>query len=329
MAISSGVRPATPRPPAKKPQVSRRSLLRTAWLGALGASVAGFSAGTVYFLWPNLSEGFGSKIHASDKTNIDGDIKANDGYAYIPDGLFYLVPYDDANDTEGVYKDVAGGGYMALYQRCVHLGCRVPWCATAQWWECPCHGSKYNQVGEYKEGPAPRGLDRFAITVQGGQIVVDTSKIVTGPPRGTNTTRQKAAQAGPGAPPSRRPGPTDEALEGRLLESHQIAGVALTVFLAVLLPFLYLREPARMRSAAAKEQTESVRLGKATFEEFCSRCHGNEAQGGTVKRYVTPGVKNAKPQDYPAPDLREIHSRNPGQDVATVACDTVQTGRPP
>jgi cytochrome b6-f complex iron-sulfur subunit len=191
MAISSGVRPATPRPPAKKPQVSRRSFLRAAWLGALGAAVAGFSAGTIYFLWPSVSEGFGSKIRAGDKAKIDADIKAGDGQAYVPEGRFYLVPYDEANDTEGIYTDVAGGGYMALYQRCVHLGCRVPWCATAQWWECPCHGSKYNQVGEYKEGPAPRGLDRFAITVQGGQIVVDTSKIVTGPPRGTNTTSQE------------------------------------------------------------------------------------------------------------------------------------------
>jgi cytochrome b6-f complex iron-sulfur subunit len=191
MAISSGVRPASPRPPAKKPQVSRRSFLRTAWLAALGASVAGFSAGTVYFLWPSVTEGFGSKIRAGDKAKIDGDIKAGDGQAYVPEGRFYLVPYDEADDTEGIYKDVAGGGYMALYQRCVHLGCRVPWCPTAKWWECPCHGSKYNQVGEYKEGPAPRGLDRFAITVQGGQIVVDTSKIVTGPPRGTNTTGQE------------------------------------------------------------------------------------------------------------------------------------------
>ena len=64
MAISEGVRPATPRPPAKKPQVSRRSFLRTAWLAGLGAAVAGFGAGTVYFLWPNLSSGFGSKIQA-------------------------------------------------------------------------------------------------------------------------------------------------------------------------------------------------------------------------------------------------------------------------
>jgi mono/diheme cytochrome c family protein len=141
--------------------------------------------------------------------------------------------------------------------------------------------------------------------------------------------RQKAAQAGPGAPPSRRPGPTDEALEGRLLENYQIAGVALTVFLAVLLPFLYLREPARQEAAASKELKESVRLGKATFEEFCSRCHGTEAQGGKVERYVTPGVRNAKPTDVQAPDLREIHSRHPDEDVATVAWTAIQKGRPP
>jgi mono/diheme cytochrome c family protein len=143
------------------------------------------------------------------------------------------------------------------------------------------------------------------------------------------SARQKAAQAGPGAPPSRRPGPTDEALEGRLLENYQIAGVALTVFLAVLLPFLYLREPVRQRTAARHEQSESVRLGRATFEEFCVRCHGPEAEGGTVERYVTPGVKDAKPTDVQAPNLREIYSRHPDEDVATVAWDTIQKGRPP
>jgi mono/diheme cytochrome c family protein len=144
-----------------------------------------------------------------------------------------------------------------------------------------------------------------------------------------SSAREKARQAGPAAPPSRRPGPADEALEGPLLERYQVAGVALTVFLAVLLPFLYLREPVRQRSAASKELTESVRLGRATFEEFCSRCHGDQAQGDVVKRYVTPGVKGAKPTDYPAPDLREIHSRNPGKDVGAVAWEAIQKGRPP
>jgi len=97
----------------------------------------------------------------------------------------------------------------------------------------------------------------------------------------------------------------------------------------VLLPFLYLREPARQEAAAAKEQTESVRLGRATFEEFCARCHGINAQGGTVKRYVTPGVKGAKPTDVQAPNLHEVYARHPDEDVAKVAWDTIQKGRPP
>ena len=86
-------------------------------------------------------------------------------------------------------------GFVALYQRCVHLGCRVPWCQSSQWFECPCHGSKYNRVGEKKAGPAPRGLDRFAIIVGGGSLTIDTGDIEIGPPIGTNTTGQQ--QEGP------------------------------------------------------------------------------------------------------------------------------------
>ena len=143
------------------------------------------------------------------------------------------------------------------------------------------------------------------------------------------SARDKARRAGPSAPPSRRPGPTDEALEGPLLERYQVAGVALTVFLAILLPFLYLREPVRQKAAASKELTESVRLGQATFTEFCARCHGPNAEGGTVERYVTPGVKGAKPTDVQAPNLHEVYSRHPDQDVAAVAWETIQKGRPP
>jgi cytochrome b6-f complex iron-sulfur subunit len=84
-------------------------------------------------------------------------------------------------------------GIVALYQRCVHLGCRVPFCPTSQWFECPCHGSKYNRVGEKKAGPAPRGLDRFYATQSSDtSIVVDTGTIFLGPPIGTNTTGQNA-----------------------------------------------------------------------------------------------------------------------------------------
>jgi cytochrome b6-f complex iron-sulfur subunit len=83
-------------------------------------------------------------------------------------------------------------GYTALYQKCVHLGCRVPECPTSQWFECQCHGSQYNRNGEKKGGPAPRGLDRFPLTVEGGRVSVDTGIIIIGPAIGTNTTGQEA-----------------------------------------------------------------------------------------------------------------------------------------
>jgi len=83
-------------------------------------------------------------------------------------------------------------GLNALYQKCPHLGCRVPNCISSQWFECPCHGSQYNRVGEKKGGPAPRGMDRFGVTVAGGNVTVDTSLVIQGPPIGTNTTGQEA-----------------------------------------------------------------------------------------------------------------------------------------
>ena len=94
------------------------------------------------------------------------------------------------------YKALLGGmedGIVALYQKCPHLGCRVPECKSSQWFECPCHGSQYNRVGEKKSGPAPRGMDHFAVTVSGtGDVVIDTSAPIVGAAIGTNTTGQEA-----------------------------------------------------------------------------------------------------------------------------------------
>src|SRR5439155_13909344 len=112
---------------------------------------------------------------------------------YYGQGRFYIVPY--TAKVKGVVdyeaEGVASQGVMGLYQRCVHLGCRVPFCIQSQWFECPCHGSKYNYAGEYQLGPAPRGLDRFKTTVASdGTVTVDTSQIILGPPRGTNTINE-------------------------------------------------------------------------------------------------------------------------------------------
>jgi cytochrome b6-f complex iron-sulfur subunit len=179
-------------PPA---QVTRRGFLRRVMGTGFGlAFTEAFALGTITMLWPNLGAGFGSKITLSATADeIKQQIRATKQPFYYAPGRFYLVAYDESNAKAKIYKDanLLGGGLMALYQRCVHLGCRVPYCQTSQWFECPCHGSKYNGVGEYKQGPAPRGLDRFPITVENGIVTVNTGVVVVGPPRGTDTTGQQ------------------------------------------------------------------------------------------------------------------------------------------
>jgi cytochrome b6-f complex iron-sulfur subunit len=177
--------------------VNRRQFLNRG-LGALvGFSLAGFGAACLGFLWPTSSGGFGAKIGAGRTADIDDYIETNNKPFYVPEARSYVVQYppQDLSRAKQVYDSITFAGmeegYVALYQRCVHLGCRVPFCDASQWFECPCHGSKYNRVGEKTAGPAPRGLDRFAIEVSGGRLTINTGSIQIGPPIGTNTTGQQ------------------------------------------------------------------------------------------------------------------------------------------
>ena len=66
------------------------------------------------------------------------------------------------------------GGFLALWQRCTHLGCTVPWLEEDDRFNCPCHSSIFNVVGEVLTGPAPRPLDLFSIEIIEGQVLVNT-----------------------------------------------------------------------------------------------------------------------------------------------------------
>lgn len=72
-------------------------------------------------------------------------------------------------------------GIAALYKVCTHLGCLFKWVGTNDRFECPCHGSKFEASGLYIEGPAPRSLDRFEITVvmqDGSTVESDANGLV-------------------------------------------------------------------------------------------------------------------------------------------------------
>ncbi|MBA2609616.1 MAG: Rieske 2Fe-2S domain-containing protein [Actinobacteria bacterium] len=181
--------------------VTRRQFLNRGSATLMGISLATFGAAVLAFLWPQLGTGFGAKINAGKLSEIQGTIRDTKAPFYVAEARTWLSAYPDTalSKAKAVYSggvlDGMEQGVVALYQKCVHLGCRVPWCGSAQWFECPCHGSKYNRVGEKKGGPAPRGLDRFAVSIANGNVMIDTGKVIQGPPIGTNTTGQE--QEGP------------------------------------------------------------------------------------------------------------------------------------
>jgi cytochrome b6-f complex iron-sulfur subunit len=186
-------------PDADAIDVTRRQFLNRGIVALMGLGTVGFlAASMVGFLWPPPAKGFGGKIKAGKLSDIQASIAANKEPVYVAEARTYLSTYPVAeiDKAKKVYAaSLLPGmedGLVALYQRCVHLGCRVPWCKSSQWFECPCHGSKYNRVGEKKGGPAPRGLDRFPIDVAGGVVSIDTGGRILGPPIGTNTTGQEA-----------------------------------------------------------------------------------------------------------------------------------------
>lgn len=87
----------------------------------------------------------------------------------------------------GVYEQFKGdqqvwivrepdGKLVALSTICTHLGCIPNWLPTDQKFKCPCHGSGFYQTGVNFEGPAPRPLERYKISIDGEFVVVDKSK---------------------------------------------------------------------------------------------------------------------------------------------------------
>ena len=179
---------------------TRRAFFNRATVTLMSASLGAFGASLIGFLWKGAAGGFGSKIAVGKIDDVIQGIKSNKGFMYYPEARAWVTEYpkDSLAKAEAVYGSqpavLAGmqAGVVALYQKCPHLGCRVPDCKSSQWFECGCHGSMYNRVGEKKGGPAPRGMDRFGVAVNNGVLVIDTGAVFGGPPIGVNTTGQEA-----------------------------------------------------------------------------------------------------------------------------------------
>jgi cytochrome b6-f complex iron-sulfur subunit len=143
----------------KKRKISRGEFINLMWgaslLGLFGQAINGL----IKFFKPrNTAGAFGGEVEAGNPEEF-----APGTVSYVRQGRFYISRLED-------------GGYLALWQRCPHLGCTVPWRENLEMFLCPCHSSLFNPQGEVIDGPSPRPLDTFPISLQEGKLIVDTNK---------------------------------------------------------------------------------------------------------------------------------------------------------
>ncbi|HWV25311.1 MAG TPA: Rieske (2Fe-2S) protein [Thermomicrobiales bacterium] len=137
---------------------SRRAFTRNAALGATGIVVAQLGVAFGVLMWPNKTGAFGGELGVSaDNIPAPGASPFRD-----QQGKFYIVRNED--------------GIQALYWKCTHLGCTVPWNEGEHQFHCPCHGSVFNIDGARTAGPATRRLDRMPVVVNSdGSITINTN----------------------------------------------------------------------------------------------------------------------------------------------------------
>ncbi|HLF59604.1 MAG TPA: ubiquinol-cytochrome c reductase iron-sulfur subunit [Acidimicrobiia bacterium] len=145
----------------------RREFLSRSWKWCLSLLAIAGAWTTWDVLQPLPASGFGGKVRT-----VPPEAVPETGVVEVPAARAYLVRIN--------------GEIRALSQKCTHLGCRVPFCESSSQFECPCHGSVFNRAGEYRAGPAPRGMDQFPVEVgDDGLLYIDTSDDIAGPPPGT------------------------------------------------------------------------------------------------------------------------------------------------
>jgi cytochrome b6-f complex iron-sulfur subunit len=150
---------SNPQPP-DKPSIKRRDFLKTAWAALGGLALLESGALMFAYMQPRLAEGeFGGEITAGAVDSFPPN-----SVTHISNGRFYL-------------SRLADGGFLAIHQRCTHLGCSVPWDQAAGQFICPCHNSQFSPEGEVLNPPAPRALDLFPVVISDGQVLVNTGSI--------------------------------------------------------------------------------------------------------------------------------------------------------
>jgi cytochrome b6-f complex iron-sulfur subunit len=167
-------RPDYAKPPSQRSKDEQRSERRAFLFGfsalavgftALSATAIAWTLGTARFMFPNIVRLPPSRFRVGtpDKFapgQVEEKFKAQFGV--------WIVNAEYNGEPQ----------IFALKSVCTHLGCTPNWLEAEQKFKCPCHGSGFYKDGINFEGPAPRPLERYAISIASdGQIEVDKSRI--------------------------------------------------------------------------------------------------------------------------------------------------------
>ena len=107
---------------------------------------------------------FGNMIKESTYSLLINKIKpAKDIYDNIPLGEGGIVDID--GKKIGIYKR-EDGDIFAVEPKCGHLGCLVTWNNLEKTWDCPCHGSRYDYMGNIITEPTVTELKKFEINYE-------------------------------------------------------------------------------------------------------------------------------------------------------------------
>lgn len=185
------------KPVPKRQVLTRRLFLLGGFWSGLGLVAVALLGSPLDFMWPRNLRGFGGPIPVTpDRIPPPGDPPTR-----IVEGKFYLLNLPEGETPNG---ETTPGGVLALYQKCPHLGCTVPWQSSftfrgrTGWFRCPCHNSTYTREGGVLVfGPAPRSMDVFPLEVNDdGSITVQTGRQFEG--TGGPDNPEKAVPLEPG-----------------------------------------------------------------------------------------------------------------------------------
>jgi len=183
--------------PAPLSVISRRSFMRRMLGAGVGLLSLEFLGGTLAFLWPGPAEGMGVEYSVGTLEEINAaypEWAHGTPMEFRPARVFLVNVPAATGKAMGETVDVldpTADQILALWRKCPHLGCMIPpACESRSRFQCYCHQSTYNIIGEKLElGPAPRGMDRFPTRIDDGVVIVDTRELLGGPPKGVLTFR--------------------------------------------------------------------------------------------------------------------------------------------